>query len=333
MANVINFDPVAVAIDGPKHRAELFRVLAYAATQGSEGVIAPYDCRVLDLFPTPGPQIRIQSGAVAIRNRSSNIDNQTYIANNRLETRLDVAPTGATGRTDLVIVRLRDPQYSPWTSVIPQGADINTFQYAEPLIIQNVPAGTTSALDLNLGYSAYALAKITIPPNTTNITQAMITTLRKVAVQRRTDFFKRQDVPNGTEPFSSATEDTWLKFPPSTAIPDISIPIPDFATKAKIRIDITGLSLFSGNFSASWQYRMFLGTDIITSANTFMNETEASLQRLSFVLSDDMTIPDTLRGKTVTGRLELMKHDGAGRLQANGGTQVSTDIVFYGSAI
>ncbi len=182
MANVYGFDPTAWSIDGARHRGELLRLLAYAATSGAEGIVSPGDCKVHALS-TPGSQVAVDTGGLIIRNRSANVRNQSYVANGRTETRLDVAPTGtAGGRTDLVVVRIEDPQYSPWaTPPVGEAAD---YRYVKPFIIENVPASTRSATELNLGYSAVALSRITIPANTSTITDAYITDLRKLARPR-----------------------------------------------------------------------------------------------------------------------------------------------------
>lgn len=330
MADVNNFDPVALSIDGPRHRAELLRIGDYAATGGAEGVIAPLDCRVRSLA-TAGPQIRIDSGAIAIRNRSANIDNQTYIANNRAETKLDVAPTGASGRSDAVIVRVRDPQYAPWTSVLSGVADINTFPYAQPIIIQNVANTVTNATQLNLGYSAYMLARIDLPANTTNITQAMIKTQRAVTIERREFKFYRHDVAAGSGPYYSATSGTGFnKFPPTSALPDGSIYIPLYATKAIIRADITGLALVDGPYKGYWKFLLtYGGTDVYTWQVAF-NEQEALAGRLSAHISDDIALPASFRGQVVSGRLTFSRVSGTGRLKADGDTQLSVDMDFYG---
>lgn len=179
MANTSGFDPAAWSIDGARHAGDLLRVLAYAATNGAEGVVAPGDCKVHQLG-TPGPQIAIDAGGLVVRNSSGNTRNQTYVSNARSQSTLDVAPTGSSaGRSDAVIVRMRDPQYSPWPSTVP--AD---YQYVDPIIVQNVSPSATKASDLNLGYSAYMLARLDLPKNTTNIGDAMVKNTRELAQPR-----------------------------------------------------------------------------------------------------------------------------------------------------
>lgn len=332
MANVINVDPVAWSIDGGRHPGDLLRVLAYAATQGSEGVIAPGDCRVRQLSTGAGPQVRIDSGAVAVRNRSANIDNQTYIANNRAESRLDIDPTTGSARSDLVVMRIRDPQFAPWQSVV-GAADPKTFQYAELLVIKGVPAGTTTFTQLNLGYSAYALARIDLPAGTTNVSDSMIKTLRSVAVQRRKPFFQRIDFPTGsTTEYSSTTTTDFRKFPNTVA--DFSVPVPDFATRCIVRAGITGLSHYDGSYRGEWhiQFNKSGETSFATKV-IYANEITPSDQRLSYDIRDDIAIPAEYRGQTSNVQLEFRRIAGTGRWRADENTQIYLDLDFYGSAI
>lgn len=183
MADVIGMDPVAWSIDGGRHRAELFRILAYAATGGGEGVVSGVDCKVRPLT-TAGTQIRFDSGAVVIRNRSANVRNQSYVANNRTETRLDIAPNNTgTDRYDAIIVRIEDPAYAPWPT--PAAGAAPDYQYAKPFVQQNVGINFTHWSQITgapATWSAYALARVRVRANTNGtITEADIVDLRNVA--------------------------------------------------------------------------------------------------------------------------------------------------------
>lgn len=330
MADVNSFDPVAWSIDGGRHRAELLRVLAYAASNGAEGVVAPGDCKPRQLT-TAGPQIRIDAGAIIFRNRSASVKNQCYVVNNRAETVLDVAPTGASGRSDAIIVRAEDPAYSPWPA--PAAGTEADYQYVKPVIIQNVSASADSFDDLGLSYSGYMLGRIDIPANTTNITTSMIVGTRRVAVQRREPFFQRYDH-NGTVEYSTTTTvENYGKFPQNIA--DASIYVPDWATKAVVRVDLTGLALVDGAYHGNWQYQLF-GGDPLTTVNTkftYSNEQQAATSRQHIFVSDMVVIPVAFRDKTIGGHLEWGRLSGVGRWKADGNVQITVDIDFIGAAI
>jgi hypothetical protein len=170
-----------VIAGGAQHSADLARALAFAATSGAEGVVLPDSLKVA-AFATAGGGVDVGPGAGLLLNRSPGAAEQTYVVRNASTTSVAIAPTGTGGgRSDLVIVRVKDPQYPPW----PAPADPATAQYTEIFVVQGVPAGTTKASSLNLGYPAIALARVDLPASTTNVTNAMIVDVRKVAQPRR----------------------------------------------------------------------------------------------------------------------------------------------------
>src|SRR5688572_1189900 len=172
MAIVNGFETAAWSINGARHRGNLLRVVLFAGTSGAEGIINAADLKVTQ-NGAGTPQVNIATGAVVFRNRSAGAKSQSYAAMAPLVSSVDIATngTGAT-RYDLVIVKAKDPEYPGFT--LPGGSDPLTYQYVEPIVIQNVPAGTKdwAAYVTGLGtpYSAYALARIAVPPGASNIT-------------------------------------------------------------------------------------------------------------------------------------------------------------------
>lgn len=166
---------------GAQHSADLGRTLAFAATSGEEGVVLPESLKVTPQ-PTPGSSVRIAPGACLMLNRSlaSPHGEQSYVGRAGTSTTLAVPSTGGVGRTDLVVVRVEDPQYAPWQTP----SNPVTATYFKPFLVQNVPANTRTAAELNLGYPAVALARLVIPASTTAITSAMIYDVREVAQPR-----------------------------------------------------------------------------------------------------------------------------------------------------
>ena len=158
------------AVDGAKHSGAVSRTLAYASTNGAEGVIGPGDLAVL-ATQTPSNQVRVMPGGAAIRNRAASGGQQTYTARNVSQTLVTVEPTGSSGgRTDYVWAHIVDPEYSGQVPENPLEA-----QYFFITASAGQPPGN--------GW--YRLARINIPANTATITQAMITDLRQVANPRQ----------------------------------------------------------------------------------------------------------------------------------------------------
>lgn len=212
MASTSGFEAVPWAVDGTKASADIARLLAYAATQGGEGIIDALDCKVSATAGQATNQVHIAPGALVIRNRSANAFAQSYVARATTATHLDVAPTGSSGRSDLVVVRIKDPQFPPYSG---QTVAVPTV----PEIIPGVPAGTTSAASLGLNQSVYAVARLDIPPNTTNITAGMIKETRQLA-QSRTHRGIEQANPTPEQALNSTAGRIWPDFRPQFYIPE-----------------------------------------------------------------------------------------------------------------
>ncbi len=164
---------------GAEHSPDIARILPYITLEGSEGVVRPTDCRCLSM-PVATNRIRVMTGAYAILNRALGGDSQMYLGRVTSQDEVETTPTGSGGgRTDLVIIRVENPY--PSGESWPTPSDVKNGPYVFTRIIEGVPANTTSVKQLNLGYSAIAVARINFPPSTSTVSQAMITDLRPVA--------------------------------------------------------------------------------------------------------------------------------------------------------
>lgn len=334
MANEIGFDTAAWMVDGARIPGDLSRVLAYAATGGAEGVVSPGDCRVHELV-VPGGQIEIDPGALIVLNRSAGVRNQSYVANARNRTLLDVGPTGSSGgRSDLVVLRLRDPQFKDWGTGDVPPEDLPTWQYAEPIIIPNVPPTTTAFQQLALDYSGYALARLDIPAETGTITDAMVKNLREVANPQRLRYQDRFDQAIDGETTDGSVE-VFYKFPAN--IPDYAVRVPDWATQAYISANITGLQILNAAnlLTAHLIVSLTGGTPsqrVITKV-TKVNENIAG-ERNSYVLGSKVDIPVQMRGALAQVRHEFRKvFNSTAAFRADHDTQIQYDIEFLGAAV
>ena len=310
MANTYGFDPVAWSIDGGKHRGELLRVLAYAATAGAEGIVQTTDCKVHQLA-TPGPQIEIDAGALLIRNRSANVRNQTYVANGRTPTRLDVRQTGGSMRRDLVVVRIKDPQYNAsWAPPVGEAAD---WQYVDPFIIEGVGADVTSAAQLNLGYPAVALARLDIPAGTTVITNAMIKDLRQVAQPRRQRFV------TSWRPAEYRRSDT-LPIGVMGLFPLMEIPVncPEWASQVKMIVNVGNVILggerITGGMRAEYGWTLpgnpYVATDISGIHYVVPPSDAWSVVRNTIVIAGEAVLPANFRGRDHKVRIGATRNAG-----------------------
>lgn len=159
---------------GAAHSADVARNLAYVATEGSSGVTRPNDMKVSALT-TPAGFVRVGEGAAVIRGSYSNQKNQSYTSMNDGDVNVAIPSTSGTARADMLVLRIDDPQYGG--SIPP---NVASGPYAKYAVISNV-GSTATDVPAGIGYPAIPLARINVPVNTSAITNAMITDLRKIA--------------------------------------------------------------------------------------------------------------------------------------------------------
>lgn len=303
MANIIGFDPVAWSIDGGRHPGSLLRLLAYAATSGERGVIQPDDCKVAQLG-VAGKQIAISTGAVVIPVGDSSITDQSYIASASAESRLDIDPTSGAARQDMIVVRIYDPEFTSENNP-PTAGDEPTWQYVRPEVIKGVPAGTQTFEDLDLPWSAVELARVELPPNTTNITNGMIKDLRQIARPRFK--FDQQTVsyPGGyaQERLTSASRVAW----PAAATRQVKVP--KWAKQVIIEVLIGGVRVNEGGVWGGVRARLGLSSSqysVVTRDISYDYNTPVgnNYDRGTISVTDTLTIPDQIRGTTQQFALE-----------------------------
>jgi len=326
MANSYGFDPVAWSVDGGRHRGELLRVLAYAATGGAEGIVSPPDCKVHQLT-VPGSQIAIDAGALLIRNRSANVRNQTYAANGRVETRLDVTPTpSGAGRSDAVLVRIEDPQYAGFPK--PTAGQEADWQYVKPVILQNVGANITNAAQLNLGYPAVMLARLDIPANTSVITNGMIKDMRKIAQPRRQRTVRIWR-PTESQTYGPPGSTDWGWMPRTNQL----IECPEWATELKMVVTIGNLlhiGDLTGGIRAEYGWN---GAETLYSEVSGLHHADLTSvgerDRVTIPVGFEKAIPAGMRGKSHYVRTGTQLNAGTtGRLTADVWTTIVVDLEF-----
>lgn len=320
------FENVPWAVgNGAAASVEVARLLAHVAFNGNEGVLGAGDLAVTALT-TPGGSVQIAPGACAVLNRSPGQTYQAYAGRATSTTQVTVPATGSSaGRTDLLVARVEDPSVdATW----PIPADPTTGPYFFPRLITNVAAGTKTVTELNLGYSAIPLARLTIPANTSAITQAMITDLRTIANPRRDRRIYTVN-PATTITLSSASIADWFG--------SWSIPIPTWATRAVILVNLGGVRharlSTTVNGTANGQVRAALGT-VFTQTSNYDVETSSNniVSRFTFSGGDTVSIPSNLRGTTQTLRIQGNKLAGNVAVYADSATFASVDIEFQESA-
>jgi len=319
------WDPTAWAMDGgAPNPVPIARALAFAATKGAEGVIAPLDCKVTALA-TPGGSVRVLPGVATVRNRVAGGASETYIARNPTEDTVAVPATDATGaRSHLVAVVVEDPYAAG--SGFAKPSDPNTVVAVRTRVIPNVPAGTTRLQDVN-GYASrtgYALARIDMPASTGAVTAAMIVDLRALALAR-TERFLSVDVAQGGRLTSTAD----VQWPSNTRSPLV----PAWATHVTGKVAVHQAEISGGKGYASVRVALGPTGSALNSAETFLDfdTPPGGFERVGVTVLIADRIPEAWRGSRqllqVIGK-RLNPASDPGVFAAKAGTQIEWDLQF-----
>lgn len=201
---------------GAQHSPEIARLLAHAATAGSEGVLGPYDLKV-NALAVPGGAVRVAPGGCVVLNRAAGGTSQSYVGRNTTEDQITIASTGSGGgRSDLIVARVEDPFMAgePWQDP----ADPTSGPYIFTRVIPNVSPTTTTVTELNLGYSAIPLARVDVPASTGTIQASHIVDLRQLANPRRERHLVRHQ-PSTTYEIPADAWSHWPTFEPQFRVP------------------------------------------------------------------------------------------------------------------
>ncbi|MEE1812707.1 hypothetical protein [Streptomyces sp. BE133] len=302
---------VPILVNGATHSAEQFRAMVQDLARGAEGITQGGDLKVTQLS-TPGAGVQVGDGSGVVRGRV-NAFQGTYSVRNQGAATVPIAATGATGRSDMLILRVEDPQYEG--TLNPAVDQVNYFQ-----IISGVSSTATTIPD---GRTGIPLARIDIPASTSTITSAMIRDIRQVANPRRDRQLYTQSPTSGSTQIGGTTL-TYVYF--STAA-GWNIAIPDWATTVRIRFDIGGLRLQSNGFFGN--LRATLGASL-TLQPVIVDDNQTGVRRLTALTADTLTIPSAYRGTTQLLRTQAAGSTGnAGTVSVDSSSTLIADVEFF----
>lgn len=285
----MSFDPVPWFVGGgAEHSPDVSRLLAYAATGGTAGIIAPTDL-LPTTTPAPTGNVRLMPGACVIPNTYAGVSQQSYMARASSVTDVPVPATGsAGGRHDLLVIRVDDPQFG---GTVPTDRTVGPYVRAE--LISNVPAGTV-ALPSYVTFPALVIARIDLPANTATVTSNLITDLRHVAQPRRERSLLTKQ-PVGNQSLNTSGDTVFTPFPSEASR---TIDIPSWATQAVIKGDLSGVYASLGQAQGYLRMRLgsLLGDGVFYDVDI---PSGAGRSRFTFTTGDTFTIPPAMRGTTV----------------------------------
>ncbi|MFF0291027.1 hypothetical protein [Streptomyces sp. NPDC005262] len=299
-------------VTGGTHPARTMRMMIRDLSRGSQGVTEYNDLKVTQLT-TPGAGVQIADGSGVIRGAASG--QGSYTQYNVGSATLNIAPTGATGRTDMVVLRVLDPDYEGQLN--PASDDIGYFY-----VVSNV---SSTATQPPAGMTAIPLARITMGPNTATITDALITNLRTIANPRR-DRQIYTASPSGDQNYSGNKDGTYVSWP-TAARWNIAVPV--WAVRTRIIFNVAATQVMNGSV---WGHAAFkLGTVQSQGVNfdtgTFTSGDRS--QRVNLISADTITVPSAMRGTTqLLQAMIAMDNAAAGTLQVDTATTAIADVEF-----
>jgi len=305
--------PQPILVNGATHSAQSFRMLVRDLARGNEGITQGDDLKVTQRA-TPGGGVSISDGSGVVRGRANTFQGSYAVCNIGADTSVNISATGGTGRSDMVILRVEDPEYEGTKN--PATDAIAYFQ-----VISGVSSSATAIPD---GRTGIPLARIDIPSSTSTITDAMITDLRKIANPRRDRNLYLQS-PTSISSQIGGTSGTYSYF--STAS-GWSIAVPDWATTAKVRLDIAGLRLTTGNVYGN--LRAALGGSVTMQPVVIDDNQGTGTRRMVGIAADTLTIPSGFRGTTQLLRAQFAGLTGnAGTVSVDASSTLIADVEFF----
>ncbi|KAB1989808.1 hypothetical protein [Streptomyces triticiradicis] len=293
---------------GGTHPARAFRMMVRDLASGNQGITEGNDLKVRE-WSTPGAGVRVGDGSAVVRGAAWG--QGSYTQYNVGDAIVPIAPTGSSARSDLICLRVEDPEYEGNRD--PASDDIGYFY-----VVSGVSATTKTVPS---GMTAIPLARLDIPANTATVTNAMIKDLRLIANPRR-DRTLYTAYPSALSRLT-AQNGQWYNWP---AAARWKVAIPSWATSAKLVVTLAGLRLSESDVFASMQ--TCLGSD--TGQTTAIDDDQgANVRRNTVVLADTITITAALRGTTqdLFVRTQPSKSEW-GNLGVDGATSLIADVEF-----
>ncbi|WP_086680120.1 hypothetical protein [Streptomyces pseudogriseolus] len=301
-----------------EHSSEVARLLAYAAFGGGQGVIGSADLAVRALT-SPAAQVQVRPGACAILNRATGATYQAYAGRLPSADTVNIAGTGSSARTDLIVARVENPYSYGETWPLPSDPAVGPYIFTR--VIPGVPSTTTDVRQVRPNDSAITLARVTLPPGTSSVTQSMIKDLRSMVISRR-DRVLYTMFPDTTSTLAYQ-DNQWRNWP---GIANWDIDVPEWATRVKIMITLAGLRMTRDNVFAHMQTKFgsLLGQDTVID-----DDQGTGTRRSTIVLADNYAVPSTMRGTTQRLSLQTyMSRAETGDLHVDAGTSIIADVEF-----
>ncbi|NUK18288.1 hypothetical protein [Streptomyces lunaelactis] len=295
-------------VHGGNHPARAMRLMIRDLARGRQGIAEAGDLKVRPL-EAPGPGVRVGDGSALIH--GARPWQGAYTQSNTGDAVVDVPPTGPFARTDLLVLRVEDPEFEGERN--PRTEDIGYFHLIQDIGNEETPAPR--------GMPAIPLARITMPRNTAAVTAEMITDLRRIA-NPRTERTLRTVHPEDMQKLPG-DHGRWIAWPKDAAW---DVDVPAWATKATIVITVAGLRAEAGSIYAELRTRF----GERNAKPTVVDDDGTTTRRTTVMLADTLAVPPGYRGTRQHLAVQINQIDkyGDGDLSVAKGTTVTADIEF-----
>lgn len=312
--------PWALNQPGHDYPAENLRAQHFDATSGGNGVGSPTACKVV-AQPAADGTVSILPGGATARSTYAGAEGQSYHMHVFSPIVVEVPPTGSAsgGRHDLLVLRVSDPQYGDYPPGAPRreltAEEAAGYDFWYPHLIQGTSANQ------QLDYPHVKLAHIRRGPNQTIVTDNDIHDLRVLAKgksERFIDFShpsRTEDLVLGGSYFTAGT---------------ISVPVPEWATVAKVKADMSGIPVLRGWAASRFNGRFpsFANLESTVMRGHAYDLTHAGT--MSGFTARTVTIPPSRRGTVQDFEFRIQWHDALDNalVRVDGGTSLALDVTF-----
>lgn len=297
--------------NGGTHPARAFRMMIRDMSRGAQGVTEGNDLKVSPLA-TAGAGVRVGDGSAIIRGATWGQGHYTQY--NVGDAAVPVAPTGASARSDLVVLRVEDQEYEGNRN--PATQDVGYFHV--------IPGVSGTATTAPVGMTAVPLARLDIPANTATITAAMIKDLRGIANPRTSRHIYTAS-PTGNQNWAGNAAGTWVAWP---AAAWWNVPVPAWAVRARLIMNIAGVQVLTGGVWGASAFKLgtLQGQSVQFDTGSVVGDKS---QRIPMISADTLAIPASMRGTTQSLQaLVSLQSSNPGVLQADVATTAYVDVEF-----
>lgn len=307
---------------GMDNPARAAREAHYATLSGQEGIASGAHCKVTNSGTADG-KIKVGTGVLSILNRSPGAGHEMYAEALRSVTDIQLAATGGSARSDLVVVRIKDPNYAPWTPYTDPTLILNG-PYAFPEIISGVANTVDDASQLGLTQSMFAVARVDLPSGFTTgtlVNPAWIVDLRKFARQKI-----YTEMQTFSDPITNLTDADTAFTSFANARPTFDIP--QWASSIFCAVELRSALILPG--FTDGQLRVLLrditsGVVYATSDPTNIDKNVVTNgERFDFKNGMKVTVDSTMRGKRVQMTLQGLLTGGG--VNGDARTQLAGDV-------